>query len=284
MNKNILVFGATGKVGSEVVKQLSTADVKIFAGTRNPDNYTFKNEKVSPVELDLGNNTGLIEWPNDLNSILLMAKPLDPHAFENLKPFIDKAIEENVKKIVFLSAIGVDQNDAAPLRQIELYIMNSGINYTILRPNFYMENFYPGFASHTIKEMDQFFLPAEDAKTSFISVKDIASAAVKSLLCESHNKKEYTLTGSESLSHTEVAQILSDKVGREIKYIAVSDEDMRKSLVGIGMPDGEIEYMSMLYSVVRAGYVAEVNPTLETILERKPITFSEFAEEISSNL
>lgn len=284
MINKVLVVGATGKVGSEVVNKLVAEGKEVLAGTRNPGNYETGSEKVTPVKMDLSGIELNENFLEGVDALFLIAKPLDQDAFTHLSPIVDQAVKFNVKKIVLLSAMGVDQNEKAPLRQVELYIQKSGLNYTFLRPNFFMENFYPGYVSHSIKESSQFFLPAEDEKTSFISVKDVASVGILALLNEEHNGKEYTLTGNESLDHNEVAEILSDVTGRKITYISITDEDMRKSLVAIGLPEGGIEYMSMLYSLVRAGYVAVVDPTLENLLGRSPVTFREFAEEYSSQM
>jgi uncharacterized protein YbjT (DUF2867 family) len=81
-----------------------------------------------------------------------------------------------VDHIVFISALGVDQNEEAPLRIIERHLMNSGVNHTIIRPNFFMENFSTGFIAPMIAQ-GGVFLAAGDGKTSFISTRDIAEAA-----------------------------------------------------------------------------------------------------------
>ena len=80
---------------------------------------------------------------------------------------------------MFISAFGVNYNEQAPLRMVEHLVRNSGVPYTILRPNFFMENFSEGFLSGSIKTQGAIFLAAGDGKTSFISVQDIAAAVVE---------------------------------------------------------------------------------------------------------
>ena len=276
--KKILVLGATGKVGSEMVKQLSDRGIEVLAATRNPENYQAQ-KNVKPVRFNYGDNSNLDEIFAGVEAAFLMSAPLDPDAFAHLKPVIDKVKEKGVGKIVLLSALGVDQNDQAPLRQIEKYIEGSDINYTFLRPNFFMDNFYPGWIYNSIKSSGVFYIPAEKEKTSFIAVSDIALAGVTALLNEGHAGKAYNLTGSESLNHDEVAEIISKYSSKPIKYVSISDDDMRKAMKEMGVGAGQIEYMSALYMAVRKGYTEAVDPMLEKLINKKSKTFDEWANE-----
>ena len=171
------------------------------------------------------------------------------------------------------------QNDQAPLRIVEKHLEASDIHYNILRPNFFMENFSGGFAAGPIKETGSIFLPASDAKTSFISVKDIAATALKCFTDSSTNGKAYNLTGSEALDHNEVAAEISRVAGKEVTYTAISDEQMRESLTQMGVPAENIAYLSMLYEIGRAGYTAPILPDLESVINRRATTFKQFVED-----
>lgn len=276
MNEKILVIGASGKVGSALVTKLASQKVSVNAATRNPDNYPINNKYVNPVKVDFEDESTFAPAFDGVTKLFIMSKPLDVNVADYLSKFIDIAKNKGINKIVMLSAIGVDLNDAAPLRKVEKLVEASGIEYTILRPNFFMDNFYPGYLYHSIKESGKFFLPADYAKTSFISVDDIAEAGVNSLLKSGHENKGYTLTGPEAIDHKEAAAIMSEFIGSEVNYVNISDEDMRNSFKGFGMPDSEIEYMSMLYGAVRAGYTEPVDSTLESVIGRKATSFKEF--------
>jgi len=203
MKDTLLVTGATGNLGSEVVKTLLEEGFTVKAGTRNIDAIQ-SAELLEAVKLDYTDTSTFDNALVGINGIFLVAPPMDPEAPAKLVPFIEKARETGVKHIVFISALGVDQNEQAPLRAIERALMDSGIAYTILRPNFFMENFSLGFIAPMIKQRGGIFLAADEGKTSFISTNDIAAVAAKSFADELYGK-ELNLTGPEALDHSQVA-------------------------------------------------------------------------------
>jgi len=208
-----------------------------------------------------------------------MVPPMDTRAEQHLVPVVDRARHTGVGHIVLMTAMGVEQADQAPLRKVEKFVEGSGVPFTFLRPNWFMQNFYPGSIYAMIRQSGSFALPAGDAKTSFISTADIASVAAVALTEPGHAAQAYTLTGGEALTHGEAAKMLSATAGREITYVPIEDADMRQQLAAAGMDAGAIEYMSLLYGVVRAGHAAYVSDTVERITGSKPVTFEEFAKE-----
>lgn len=90
--------------------------------------------------------------------------------------------------------------------------------------------------------------------------------------------REFDLTGPEALDHAEVAKVITDVLGRPIKYHSLTEDQMTAGLRAHGMPDSAIAYLAMLYSIVRAGYAAGVTSDVETITGRRPTDFKTFAE------
>lgn len=271
--KRILVIGASGNLGRAVITALRNRGFNAIAAGRN-------KEKLDAI----GGETFIFDYANlstisaafqDVEGLFLMAPPLDPEAPAKLKPVIDLAKRRGVRHIVFTSALGVDAVEQAPLRIVERYLMNSGLPYTILRPNFFMENFSTGFLAPMLKK-GGIFLAAADGKTSFISVLDIANVAATAFATELASN-EYNLTGPEALDHTAVAAIISKVSGKQINYQAIPEEAMLSGLRGTGMPEGAVQYVGVLYSAVRAGYTAAVTNDVETVIGRKPISFEAFA-------
>ena len=234
MINKVLVVGATGKVGREVVKDLLKENVNVIAASRHPENLNINDSRVTSAILDLENPTNFENLFTDVDALFLMAKPLDTHPLEHLTPLIDCAKNNNLKKIVMLSAIGVDQDTNSPLNGVERCVINSGIDYSILRPNFFMENFLPGFIGDSIKTTGTINLPAEEARTSFISVVDIGEIGTKVLLDETMHNTQFNLTGCESITYGEAARILTEDWGRDITYNAINDLDMRNALLETG--------------------------------------------------
>jgi uncharacterized protein YbjT (DUF2867 family) len=190
----------------------------------------------------------------------------------------------NIKHIVKLSVMGADaepETTGSRLhRQVEKMIEDSGISYTFLRPNSFMQNSVT-FFSQTIREQGAFYLPAGDGKLSLVDVRDIAAVAVQALTNNNdgrHNGKAYDITGPEAISYEYATRILSEQVGKKISYVSISEDDVRKTMKYIGWDEFNINYLE-LYRIIRMGYRSQVSSAVEDITGKKPISFSRFAKD-----
>ena len=122
------------------------------------------------------------------------------------------------------------------------------------------------------------WLAAGDAKTSFISVEDIARVAA---VCfeEKRSRAEYNLTGPEALSYGEAARIISDIRGRTVTYYPISETEMMQGAREQGMPESAIEYLAQLFAFVRKGLMAEITDTVREVTGKAPMSFKEFAQK-----
>ncbi len=269
----ILVTGASGNLGSAVVETLKARGIAVKAAARDPKRIANGTEVFRFDFADVSTHQAALQ---DVSGVFLVAPPMDPTAPELLNPFLDAACTTGVNHIILNSAFGVDQNERAPLRIVERHLMELGVAYTILRPNFFMENFSTGFIAPMIGQHSAFFLAADDGRTSFISVRDIAAVAVTAF-AERLTGREYNLTGPRAVSRTEVAAIISEAAGKTIRYQPISEEDMLKWARDNGMPEGAVQYMAVLYQAVRAGWTEAVTPDVEQIAGRPSVSFEEFA-------
>ena len=274
--KTILVTGATGNLGGAVVRALLDRGLKVKAGTTRPETVTVPGG-AQIVKTVYEQPETLASALKGADGLFLVAPPLDGEAPAKLMPVIDQAKSAGVAHIVFNSALGVDQNEAAPLRVIERHLMDSGIGYTILRPNFFMENFSTGFVAPMIAQ-GGIYLAAANERTSFISTEDIAAVAAAAFKKE-HFGAAYNLTGSAALDHTQVAGILSEVTGKPIQYHALSEEAMMQGARDQGMPEGAVQYLAVLYQAVRNGWMAAVTDDVTRVTGRAPITFGAFAQK-----
>ncbi len=272
--KKILVTGANGNLGGAVVNALDSGTVTVIAAGTQPENMKMTTD-IAVRKIDYGQPQTVSAALKDIDGLFLVAPPLDPEAPAKLNPVIDQAKAAGIRHIVFNSALGVDQNEAAPLRVVENYLMSSGLEYTILRPNFFMENFTTGFLAPMIAQ-GGIFLAAGDAGTSFISVGDIAAVAAAAFEKE-HFGAEYNLTGPAALNHDQIAGIISEVSGRPIQYHALTEEEMLQGARDQGLPEGAVQYMAVLYGAVRNGWMAAVTEDVEKVVSRPPVTFGEFA-------
>jgi uncharacterized protein YbjT (DUF2867 family) len=292
MADTILVTGATGTVGSEVIKQLvsspDTSNFHIKTAVRSAGEESEKRvaaERVKPVQMDYNKPDTIERALKDVDRLFLLT-PFQSNMVElssNLVNAVKKSVA--VKHIVKLSVMGADAEPGIIggrlHRQAEKIIEESGISYTFLRPNFFMQNFI-NFFSQTIKEQGAFYVPAGDGKVSFVDVRDIAAVAVRALLDESkHAWQAYNITGPYAISYAQAAEMLSNEIGKKIEYVDISEDQAREGMKAMGMDEWFINSMMELFGITRAGYVSDISHTIEQVTGKKPITFSEFAKDYS---
>ncbi|MGC4048414.1 MAG: NmrA family NAD(P)-binding protein [Paludibaculum sp.] len=274
MSKSILITGASGVLGRTVVKVFAAAGVNVRQGVRKLQSAT---SGLPAVRWDYAEPATIGPVLEEVDALFLMAPPLDPDAPGKLAPVIAAAKGSGLSHIILLSAFGANYSEQAPLRIIEHMVMDSGIPYTILRPNFFMENFSEGFLAASIKNQHGIFLAAGDAKTSFISAEDIAAVGLTAFQKQLAGA-EYDLTGPEALDHTDAARMISEAAGHTVTYHALTEQQMADGARAAGMPDGNIAYLVMLYGVVRAGYSSGITPVVEEVTGRPAVRFAEFAK------
>jgi uncharacterized protein YbjT (DUF2867 family) len=287
--ESILVTGASGNIGSEVVRQLSSATpaVNIKAAVHSAQNI--KNvkdgDRVKVVPIDYNESDTLREALKDVDKLFLLT-PDVPNAHELASNAVIEAKKAGIRHIVKQSVMGADlEADVGTMRlhrQVEKIIEQSGIPFTFLRPNEFMQNFI-NFHSSSIKENNAFYIPLEDAKVSLVDVRDIAAVAVKSLIDEDkHKNKTYLITGPEALSYHQVAEILSNATGKRISYVNISEEEAKAAMKEIGMSDWLINTVSELSDYFRKGKASEVSSAVEEVTGKKPISFYQFAKDYAS--
>ena len=286
--ETILVMGATGTLGGEVVKQLSssTPAVNIKAGVHSAQNVNKvkDGDKVEVVLIDYNKPETLKEALSQVDKLFLLT-PDVPNAHELASKLVIEAKKAGIRHIVKQSVMGADlEADVGTFRlhrQAEEIIEQSGIPFTFLRPNEFMQNFI-NFHSHFIKNNNAFYLPLEDAKVSLVDVRDIASVAVKSLTedrSDKHNNKTYLITGPEALSYYQAAEILSSATDKKISYVNISEEEARGAMKEMGMSDWLINTISELHDYFRKGNASQVSSAVEEVTGKKPISFSQFAKD-----
>jgi uncharacterized protein YbjT (DUF2867 family) len=160
---------------------------------------------------------------------------------------------------------------------IEKKLVTSGIPATILRPNWFMENFL-GSAESVAKE-GAIYGAAGDSKVAFVDGRDIAAVAVVALTEEGHAGKTYVVTGPEPLTFAEAAGRIGTGIGRNVAFMDMSEEAFESALSGAGLPDAFVYLFAQGFRAARAGIFAEVTGTVEELTGRPPRTLEEFAHD-----
>tara|TARA_R110002072_G_scaffold181058_1_gene337065 strand:- start:138 stop:1058 length:921 start_codon:yes stop_codon:yes gene_type:complete len=217
----ILITGATGNVGIEVLSALQKLDhpTTIFAGVRDTE---LGNEKLSifnikHIKFDFTDSETFLPALEKVDILFLLRPPQISDVNKYFAPLIQTA-KKVAKHIVFLSVQGVEKSSIIPHHKIEKLIVDSSIPYTFLRPAYFMQNFTTTLRNDLVNHQ-QIYLPAGRAKFTLIDIKDIGTVAAKVLTePQKHINKSYELTNNEALTFGEMADALSAGLGRKIKY------------------------------------------------------------------
>jgi uncharacterized protein YbjT (DUF2867 family) len=282
MRARILITGAPGNVGTEVVRGLLKKDVAFRVGVFNITKDHFEpDEQLEVVPFDfLKPETHAAAFAG-IKRLFLVRPPALANVQRDIAPAIRTAVACGVEHIVFLSLQGVEQNRIVPHHKIEKLIQELGVRYTFLRASFFMQNLSTTQAAE-IRECGEIGLPVGKAKTSFVDVRDIADVAVCALTENGHENKKYTLTGQEALDYDQVATKLSRILGRSIRYTNPSVIRFIGRQLRAGQQWGYTLVVAALYTITRLGNAKEITRDIETVLGRSPITFDQFAQDYSA--
>jgi uncharacterized protein YbjT (DUF2867 family) len=281
----ILVTGATGNVGREVVQLLSAQDFPVTAAVRNPIEASKSfGSNVRCVLFDFTNPDTFVDTFIGINKLFLVRPPAiaDIH---QITPALNAAKQAGVEEIIFLSIIGADKNRIAPHYAIEREIEQLNIPSIFLRCSFFMQNLNTTHRED-IRIRDRLFMPAGNGKTSFIDVRDIAAVAVK-LLTEEHHQPQklseinraYDLTGAVALTYYEVATIFTNVLGRPIHYTNPSIPIFIWQMLRKGFPLQFVLIMVGIYTTARFGLADLVTSDVQQLLARLPISMQQYVED-----
>ena len=276
----VLITGATGNVGMEVINSLQQIDHQfdLYAGLRDveTDQVKFQNDTIKFVHFDFAELSSYDEALDNCSIIFLLRPPQLSDVEKYFRPLIDTCKEKAVKHIVFLSVQGVEKSKIIPHHKIEKLIADSKINYTFLRPAYFMQNFSTTLRSDLIHNK-RIYLPAGKVKFTLIDVRDIGSVAAAILTNTSrHINKSYELTSKEKLTFLEMANILTNILGTEIQYRSPNLISFFMTKRKENMPTMLILVMIMLHYFPRFQQEPKITNWVLEISNKEPITFEQF--------
>ncbi|MCL4869181.1 MAG: SDR family oxidoreductase [Anaerolineae bacterium] len=288
MTGKILVTGAVGNVGAEVIKQLgSMGQLSEGSVIRAADLDVSKirekfGDLVEAVTFDFAKKETYAAAFAGVETMFLLRPPQISDVKGIILPALDAAQAAGVRHVVFLSLLGIERATYVPHYKIEEYLVKSPMSWTFLRCSFFMQNLNSTHRQE-IRERDELFVPVGRARTSSIDVRDIAAVAAIALSQPGHANKAYDLTGAEALEYGQVARILSETMGRKISYRNPSLSRFFLTHLWRGVPFFFALVMAGLYLSTRNGLAELVTDEVERITGRKPILFQEYAADYAAS-
>jgi uncharacterized protein YbjT (DUF2867 family) len=285
----ILVTGATGTIGKEVVRALRAKNLTVRAGARTPEKLeALKKLGAEVVALDFNEPASVRAAFQGVDRVFLLT-PFVDHATELAKVAIAAAREAGVRFLLRMSGAGADANAPAALPRehgvIENLVKDSGIPWAVIQPSFFMDNFI-NFSRDSIKGQGAVYGASGTGKVAYVSSADIGAVAAEILASpEKHTSRTYVITGGEAVADEQVVRTISEVLGREIKFVNMSAKDYEAALRSFQLPGWMVDGLLFLEATVKAqGWGAATVTTVKDITGREPERLRSFFERNKSLL
>ncbi|MFD7368772.1 NAD(P)H-binding protein [Nocardiopsis alba] len=271
MNSRILVTGASGMTGRRVASRLTEAGRSVRTATRSggggDDHVRFDWD-------DPATHGAALEGTG---ALYLVCPPTAVDPAPAVLPFLDLAREHGVSRAVMLSAQGItDSNEG--MGAVQVRVREVFPEWAVLQPAWFMQNFTEGVFAPGIRASGQVLAPTGTGRVGFIDAEDIAACAVRALVDERAPQRTLELSGPESLSFGDVAELLSKATGTAVRHTDPEPALVKEHLVGQGIPADYADVLLFLYSGIAQGWDDVLHGTVEEVLGRPPASFSDFLE------
>lgn len=269
--QNILIVGGAGKTGRRITRRLRAAGRAVRTASRTGGDIAF--DLADPAT-----------WAPALEGVkaVYVVEPDLRASGDRIPRFVAEAVAAGVRRLVLLSAGGVGEaDDRHPLKAAEQAVRASGLDWTILRPDWFSQNFSegpwaPGVLAGTLS------LPAGEGRTPFIDAEDIAEVAAAALTEDRHRGRIYQLTGPRAISFGEAADLIGKATGRTIRYTDVAAEAHIESQVANGIPPDIARLLTGIFVAIRDGSAPEPADGVERALGRPARPFEDYVTETAA--
>jgi len=278
----ILVIGATGTTGGEVARSLAAHGAKVRALVRNPAKAGhLMDAGVETVTGDLDHPESLASALRGVERVFLATSP-DPRTAEIQIAAIRAARAAGVQHVVKISVVGAAKDSPVLLGRLhwetEEALKASGLAWTILQPNFFMQNMLA--SAQAIAATGVLHAPAADGLASQIDARDVAAAAVGALTRPGHQGRTFVLTGPEALSYASACEEIGRAIGRPVTYVPIPGDVAKQHMLAGGMPEWLADDLVVLLSVVYGqSLAAQITDAVQALAGHPPRRFEQFARD-----
>ena len=275
----ILVTGATGTTGSEVVRALTARVGRVRALVRDAEKA---RRKLGPgVELAIGDfaDPRSVRAALEGTDALFLSCADDPRRVGWETAAIDAAAAAGVRRVVKLSTAAAAPGSPVAFwdwhGQVEQHLRSSAADWTILRPAYYMSNLLA--AAPQVAAEGRLYAPAGAARIAMIDPRDVGASAAAVLSSAGHEGQTYLLTGPAAITYAQVAAELSGITGNRVDFVDIPDDAAQQAMIRDGLPGFVAEQIVRTFAQLRQGAGAQVTPAVETLTGSAPRDFASFA-------
>lgn len=271
----VLVTGATGTVGSAVLRRLRESGVPARSAVRDPARLPM--ESGPAVRFDF---TDPSTWPTafaGVQTMFLVRPPALAHVARDMLPALRAARAAGVRHVVLLSVQGAGRNPVVPHARIESWLRDSGLAWTFVRPSFFLQNLTTTHVAD-LRDRDELVLPAGHGRTAFVDAEDVAAVAVEALRNPAeHTGRVWTPTGPSADTYDEVVRVVSEELGRPLRYTPVGPLGWMHHARGVlRMPWPMVGVTLAIYLTARLGLADGLTDDVRTVTGREPIDLAGF--------
>jgi uncharacterized protein YbjT (DUF2867 family) len=279
----ILVTGATGNTGRPITRALAALGFSVRAATPKGTDPRIDLEGATHVYFDWKDASTHAEALKDIDRMYLLAPGMVDDPASIMVPFLERAFEGGVRRVVMLSSSAVPEGSPG-LGSVHRFLRERAPEWAVLQPSWFMQNFVNARHHHggSLRRNGRMLTSTGGGRVGFVDAADIAAVAVRALADEVSHDRAHVITGPEALSYDAIARALSEALGRPVQHIDASPEEALRDMMEAGIPEPYARLLLGLEERIRRGEEDRVTDTVERVTGRAPRSFSDFVRAVGA--